>query len=90
MLHIEKGRGEVIGVKAELIAEWSVLTEHMIKTKVFDTVDSVREQVDIIEIYTSGDTTNEARERLKELLPEDKMNQLDDLVNSVVNNILGK
>ena len=90
MLNVEKGHVKVSGVKSELIAEWSVLTECMIKDKVFDNIDSVREQVDIIEKYNSGDTTNETRERLKELLLDDKMNQLDDLVNSFVNNILGK
>ena len=90
MLYVDKGHCEISGVKVKLIAEWSVLTERMIKTKVFDNIDSVKEHVDIIEKHTSGDTTIEARERLKELIPDDKMNQLDDLVNSLVNNILGK
>lgn len=54
MLHVEKRHVEFSGVKSELIVEWSVLTECMIKDKVFDNIDSVREQVDIIEKYTSG------------------------------------
>lgn len=90
MLHVENGQGEISGVKAELIAEWSVLTKHMIKDKVFDNIDSVREQVDIIEKHIYEDTTIEARERLKELIPEDKMKQIDELVNSMVDDILSR